>query len=164
VTLAETGANSMTGYRTKLAGQYVDEDYFMLTYGDAVADVNIGKLVEFAKAKDTIGTVTGVYPASRFGDLVTNGDSVKVFKQQLKDTNDKEPINGGYFVFKRSFLDLIPDDPSVDLEKEPFDALVAKDELAVYRHKEFWHCMDTYRDYLRLNEMWQNTRKWEIWA
>jgi len=164
VTLAETGANSMTGYRTKLAGQYVDEDYFMLTYGDAVADVNIGKLVEFAKAKDTIGTVTGVYPASRFGDLVTNGDSVKVFKQQLKDTNDKEPINGGYFVFKRSFLDLIPDDPSVDLEKEPFDALVEKGDLAVYRHKQFWHCMDTYRDYLRLNEMWTNTRKWQIWT
>lgn len=163
VTLAETGDESMTGYRTKLAGRYIKEDYFMLTYGDAVSDVNLRELLAFAKAKNTIGTVTGVYPASRFGDLVTNGDRVEVFKQQLKETDNKEPINGGYFVFKREFLDFIPDDPSVDLEKVPFDALVKRGELTVYRHKSFWHCMDTYRDYLRLNEMWTKNPIWEIW-
>ena len=163
ITLAETGENSMTGYRTKLAGKYVTEDYFMLTYGDAVADVNISELVAFAKTKNTIGTVTGVYPSSRFGDLVTNGDKVQVFKQQLKDTEEKEPINGGYFVFKKEFLDVIPDDPTTDLEKVPFDALVGKDELSVYRHKQFWHCMDTYRDYLRLNKMWKENPIWKIW-
>jgi glucose-1-phosphate cytidylyltransferase len=163
VTLAETGDYSMTGFRTKLAGKYIDEDYFMLTYGDAVADVNIRKLVDFAKAKNTIGTVTGVYPASRFGDLVTNGDNVQVFKQQLKETEEVEPINGGYFVFKKSFLDLIPDDPSVDLEKTPIERLVEKNELSVYRHKQFWHCMDTYRDNLHLNRMWEDNPPWKIW-
>lgn len=163
VTLAETGDHSMTGFRTKLAGKYIDEDYFMLTYGDAVADVNIRKLVDFAKTKNTIGTVTGVYPASRFGDLVTNGDSVQIFKQQLKETEEVEPINGGYFVFKKSFLDLIPDDPSVDLEKTPIERLVEKNELSVYRHKQFWHCMDTYRDNLHLNRMWEDNPPWKIW-
>ncbi|MCB9302677.1 MAG: NTP transferase domain-containing protein [Lewinellaceae bacterium] len=163
VTLAETGDQSMTGFRTKLAGKYIDEPYFMLTYGDAVADVNIEELVAFAKEKKTIGTVTGVYPASRFGDLVTNGDSVATFKQQLKDTENKEPINGGFFVFKKEFLDLIPDDPSVDLEKAPIEALVGKDQLSVYRHKRFWHCMDTYRDYLALNKMWEEQPAWKIW-
>ena len=163
VTLAETGDHSMTGYRTKLAGKYIDEDYFMLTYGDAVADVNIRELVRFAKESDTIGTVTGVYPASRFGDLVTNGNQVEVFKQQLKETEEVEPINGGYFVFKRSFLDLIPDDPAVDLEKTPIERLVEQRQLSVYRHKQFWHCMDTYRDNLRLNRMWEENPPWKIW-
>lgn len=163
VTLAETGDQSMTGFRTKLAGKYIDEPYFMLTYGDAVADVNIEELVSFAKEKKTIGTVTGVYPASRFGDLVTNGDSVATFKQQLKDTENKEPINGGFFVFKKEFLDLIPEDPSVDLEKAPIEALVGKGQLSVYKHKRFWHCMDTYRDYLTLNKMWEEQPAWKIW-
>jgi glucose-1-phosphate cytidylyltransferase len=163
ITLAETGDNSMTGFRTKLAGKYITEDYFMLTYGDAVADVDIKSLVNFAKARNTIGTVTGVYPASRFGDLVTNGESVKTFKQQLKQPEETEPVNGGYFVFKKDFLDHIPDDPSTDLEKAPIDALVMKNELSVYRHKHFWHCMDTYRDNLRLNEMWATNPVWKIW-
>lgn len=163
VTLVETGDDSMTGYRTKLAGKYIAEDNFMLTYGDAVADVNLKKLVDFAIHKGTIGTVTGVYPASRFGDLVTTGDKVKFFKQKLKETEDKEPINGGYFVFKKEFLEYIPDDPTVDLEKEPFNAIVKQDELAVYRHKDFWQCMDTYRDYTLLNRLWGNNPPWRIW-
>jgi len=163
VTLLDTGKDSMTGYRVKLAGQYIKEDRFMLTYGDAVADVNIEKLVEFHKQKNTIGTVTGVYPPSRFGDLVTDGDRVVKFKQQLKETENREPINGGFFVFKKEFLDIIPDDPSIDLEKLPLDKLVAMNELSVYRHKGFWQCMDTYRDYLLLNNLWENKPLWKIW-
>ncbi len=164
VTLVETGSQSMTGYRTRLAGKYIDDEYFMLTYGDAVADVNLRELVAFAKAKNTIGTVTGVFPSSRFGDLVTNGDKVAAFKQQLRETENKEPINGGYFVFKREFLSLIPDDPSTDLEKAPIEALVETGQLSVYKHKKFWHCMDTYRDYLKLNEMWETNPVWNTWS
>ena len=163
VTLVETGEKSMTGYRTKLAGEYIDDDYFMLTYGDAVANVDLNRLIGFAKEKNTIGTVTGVYPASRFGDLVTQGDQVKVFKQQLKDTEGKEPINGGYFVFKKEFLEHIPEDPTIDLEKLPFDRLVDKNELSIYRHKGFWQCMDTYRDNQHLNELWKENPVWKIW-
>jgi len=163
VTLVDTGKDSMTGYRVKLAGQYIKEDRFMLTYGDAVADVNIEKLVEFHKQKNTIGTVTGVYPPSRFGDLVTDGDRVVKFKQQLKETENREPINGGFFVFKKEFLDFIPDDPSIDLEKLPLDKLVAMNELSVYRHKGFWQCMDTYRDNLLLNKIWNSNPLWKVW-
>ena len=133
ITLAETGSESMTGYRTKLAGKYITEDHFMLTYGDAVANVNMNELVAFHEKMDTIGTVTGVYPASRFGDLETKGDKVSTFKQQLIDTEEKEPINGGYFVFKKDFLNHIPDNPNADLEKAPMNALVKKNELSIYR-------------------------------
>lgn len=164
ITLVETGDESMTGYRTKLAGKYINEERFMLTYGDAVATVDLKKLVEFHVKKNTIGTVTGVYPPSRFGDLVVQGDMVKKFKQQLKDVESQQPINGGYFVFKREFLDLIPDDPMVDLEKLPIDTLVDRNELSVFHHTGFWHSMDTYRDNLQLNKMWKENPVWKIWA
>jgi glucose-1-phosphate cytidylyltransferase len=163
ITLVETGDNSMTGFRTKLAGKYIDDDYFMLTYGDAVTNVDLHKLIAFAKEKNTIGTVTGVYPPSTWGDVVTDGDQVKVFKQQLRETENKEPINGGYFVFKKEFLDYLPDDPEAVLEAEAFDNIVAKGELSIYRHKDFWKCMDTYRDNQMLNKMWSENPPWKIW-
>lgn len=163
VTLVETGAESMTGYRTKLCGKYITEDRFMLTYGDAVADVDIKKLVTFHKEMNTMGTITGVYPPSRFGDLVIQGNKVIKFNQKLKDIEHQEPINGGYFVFKREFLDYIPDNPVCDLEKQPIDSIVKKSELSIYKHTGFWQCMDTYRDNQQLNKMWKNDPQWKIW-
>lgn len=163
VTLVETGDESMTGYRVKMAGKYINEDRFMLTYGDAVADVNLNDLLSYHINMDTIGTVTGVFPPSRFGDLITNGNFVDKFNQQLKQTENIEPINGGYFVFKKVFLDFLPNDPACDLEKIPIQKLVADKQLSVYRHKGFWQCMDTYRDYVLLNKLWQNNPKWKIW-
>lgn len=163
VTLVETGAKSMTGYRVKLCGKYITEDRFMLTYGDAVSNVNIRDLVNFHIQKDTIGTVTGVYPPSRFGDLVVDKDMVKMFKQQLKDVDHQSPINGGYFVFKKQFLDYIPDHPDINLEHEPFDRLVAEKQLSVFKHKDFWQCMDTYRDNQMLEKLWRENPPWKIW-
>jgi glucose-1-phosphate cytidylyltransferase len=135
----------------------------MLTYGDAVSNVDIGKLEEFSLRMDTIGTVTGVYPPSRFGDLITNQDTVINFKQQLKDLNNQNPINGGYFVFKREFFNYIPDDPACNLENQPFEALVEKQQLSIYRHYDFWQCMDTFRDYQYLNKLWRENPLWKIW-
>jgi glucose-1-phosphate cytidylyltransferase len=163
VTLVETGDLSMTGFRTKLAGKYITEDSFMLTYGDAVATVDIKKLVEFHHKKDTIGTVTGVYPPSRFGDLVIHGDMVTKFKQQLKDVENQHPINGGYFVFKREFLNYLPDDSSVDLEGVAMNKIVGDGNLSVFNHFGFWHSMDTYRDYQYLNKMWTENPIWKLW-
>lgn len=163
VTLVETGAESMTGYRTKLCRKYITGDRFMLTYGDAVSNVSIDKLIAFNKEQDTIGTVTGVYPPSRFGDLITDGPQVKLFKQQLKEVDSQTPINGGYFVFKKEFLDLIPEDPNADLEKIPMDRLVDMKQLSVYKHKDFWQCMDTFRDNQLLEKMWKENPVWKIW-
>lgn len=136
----------------------------MLTYGDAVSDVNIKKLVEFHKEKKTLGTVTGVYPPSRFGDLVVEDSRVIKFKEKLKDIENQSPINGGFFVFKKAFLNLIEDNPAEVLEEKPMNKLVEKSELSVFRHKGFWQCMDTFRDFEMLNEMWRNNPKWKIWS
>ncbi len=163
VTLAETGDESMTGYRVKLCEKYINEDNFMLTYGDAVANVNIEKLVNFHKSQNTIGTVTGVYPHSRFGDLDVENNTVKKFKQKTKDPESQEPINGGFFVFKKKFFDYIPNDPDCDIESDPIQGITDKKELSVFHHPGFWHCMDTYRDYLKLNNKWNNKPKWKIW-
>jgi glucose-1-phosphate cytidylyltransferase len=153
----------MTGYRTKLAGKYINEDRFMLTYGDAVANLDLKKLIDFHINMGTIGTVTGVYPGSRFGDLVIQGDKVTEFKQKLKDRHYQKPINGGYFVFKKEFLDYIPDDPSVDIEKAPMNIIVKNGQLSVYKHKDFWQCMDTYRDNQLLEKLWKDNPIWKIW-
>jgi glucose-1-phosphate cytidylyltransferase len=164
VTLVDTGAESMTGYRVKLCAPYINEERFMLTYGDAVSNVNISKLVEFNRRMDTIGTVTGVYPPSRFGDLILDNDMVTKFKQQLKDVEHQSPINGGYFVFKKEFFDKIPNDPTVDLEKLPIDTIVDLKQLSVFRHSDFWQCMDTYRDNQLLEKMWNDKNaQWKIW-
>ena len=163
IIFAETGDETMTGARVKMVGKYIQEDRFMLTYGDAVSDVNIQQLVEFSEVQNTIGTVTGVFPPSRFGDLKIRGTKVRQFKQQLKDVH-QEPINGGYFVFKKEFLDYIPNDPLMDLEKDPIDRIVELDELSVFRHEGFWQCMDTYRDYAKLNDLWKTNPEWKIWG
>lgn len=163
VTLVETGTDSMTGYRTKLCSKYIKDENFMLTYGDAVSNVNLDLLVRFHKEMDTIGTVTGVFPPSRFGDLITNENLVTLFKQQLKDTDNQSPINGGYFVFKKEFLDYLDDNPTISLENEPIDRIVSKNQLSVYRHKGFWQCMDTFRDNILLEKMWKENPVWKIW-
>ncbi len=163
ITLVETGDESMTGFRTKLAARYVKDDHFMLTYGDAVSDVNIEKLVNFHSNTNTIATVTGVFPPSRFGDLNVKNDKVLRFKEKQQDTKTGSPINGGYFVFKREFLDLIPNDPNADLEKKPMDKLVELKQLSFFKHDKFWQCMDTYRDYQFLNELWKENPPWKIW-
>lgn len=163
VTLVETGDESMTGYRVKQCRPYIKEDRFMLTYGDAVSNVDLSKLLAFNQKMDTIGTVTGVYPPSRFGDLVIKGEMISQFKQQLKDIENQAPINGGYFVFKKEFLELIPDSPKINLENEPLDALVGQNQLSVYRHHDFWQCMDTYRDNQLLEKLWNENPVWKIW-
>jgi len=163
VTLVDTGLESMTGYRLKLAGKYINQDNFMLTYGDAVADVNINELVDFHINQNTIGTVTGVFPPSRFGDLEVEENIVKKFKQKQVDFKKQLPINGGFFVFKREFLDFIPDDPKTDLEGEPIQRITELGQLSIYRHKGFWQCMDTYREYELLNNLWKTNPIWKKW-
>jgi glucose-1-phosphate cytidylyltransferase len=163
VTLVDTGDEAMTGFRLKLCEKYVDGDTFMLTYGDAVSDVNLTRLLEYHKEQKTIATVSGVYPSSRFGDLEVSGNLVTNFKEKLIDLNSKNPINGGFFVFNKRIFDYIDNNPLCDLEKQPMSKLTKENQLSFYDHKGYWQCMDTYRDFINLNNEWKSNPKWKIW-
>jgi glucose-1-phosphate cytidylyltransferase len=162
VTLADTGLDAMTGARVKRVARYLEGDSFMLTYGDGVADIDIAALVAFHRQSGTIGTVTGVRPTSRFGELMANGDQVVDFNE--KPQTHSGLVNGGFFVFDRRFLDYVSDDASCVLEREPLEGLVRDGQLSVYRHPGFWQCMDTYRDYQYLNQLWAaGQAPWKCW-
>lgn len=162
VTLVDTGLHTMTGARIKRVEDYIDGDYFMVTYGDGVTDLDIGDLVRFHKAQNKIGTVTGVSPPSRYGELGIAGDSVVSFRE--KPATQGSLISGGYFVFNRDFLHYLTSDERCVLEREPLESLTANGQLAVYPHHGFWQCMDTHRDYLYLNELWDQGRaSWRVW-
>jgi glucose-1-phosphate cytidylyltransferase len=163
VTLVDTGLESMTGHRVKRCAPYINGDQFMVTYGDAVSNVNIAELVAFHQTQGTIGTLTGVYPPSRFGDLEVDGNIITAFKEKKMVYSDEHIINGGFFVFNREMLDLLPDDADCVLENEPVESLVAKRQLSVYRHKNFWQCMDTFRDFTYLNGLWKDNPLWKVW-
>ncbi|MFQ5875039.1 MAG: glucose-1-phosphate cytidylyltransferase [Dehalococcoidia bacterium] len=162
VTLADTGLNAMTGARVKRIERYIDGPEFMLTYGDGVTDLDIRTLVEFHQAHGKIGTVTGVSPASRYGELRIKGDRVTSFRE--KPQTQEAFISGGYFVFKREFFDLLSEEDDCVLEREPLERLAAQGELMVYTHQGFWQCMDTARDLDFLRTLWsQGPAPWKIW-
>lgn len=155
VTLVETGDTTSTGGRVKRAGGYLEGQPFMVTYGDGVADVDIGRLVDFHARHGKLGTVTGVRPSSRYGELSIGEGMVRVFQE--KPQVQEGCINGGFFVFENKVLDLIEGDTSA-LEDGMLSGLARRGELAVYRHEGFWQCMDTYREMQMLNQMWEQHR------
>ena len=119
-------------------------------------------LVAFHRQSGTIGTVTGVRPTSRFGELMATGDQVVDFNE--KPQTHSGLVNGGFFVFDRRFLDYLSDDVGCVLEREPLEGLVRDKQLSVYRHTGFWQCMDTYRDYQYLNHLWDSgSAPWRSW-
>lgn len=160
VTLADTGAETMTGGRLKRVERYIADDTFMLTYGDGVADVNIRELLAFHHAHGRLATVTAIQPPSRFGLLDISADgAVERFRE--KPVTD-EWINGGFFVFNRGVFDYLDD--ACTLEQEPLMQLASEGQLMAYQHRGFWHAMDTYRDTLRLNDLWaRDEAPWAIW-
>jgi glucose-1-phosphate cytidylyltransferase len=162
VTLADTGLKAMTGARIKRIEKYIDTDRFLLTYGDGVANIEIGRLVDFHVSHRRLATVTGVKPPSRFGELITEGHRVIEFseKPQVRSST----INGGFFVFNRGMFSYLLEDDQCTLEKEPLERLANDGELMVYQHAGFWQCMDTLRDMNLLNEYWENgDAPWKIW-
>jgi glucose-1-phosphate cytidylyltransferase len=162
ITLANTGLNSMTGSRIKRIEKYIDTDQFMVTYGDGVTNLNISELLKFHQKHNKIGTVTGVYPPSRYGELRIEGDRVVSFDE--KPDTGVAPISGGYFVFNKEFFDYLKTDESCVLEKDPLSNLAKDEQLKVYNHRGFWQCMDTYRDFTFLNDLWKtNKAQWKVW-
>jgi len=162
VTLAETGEKTQTGARVKKIEKYIDGDTFMLTYGDAVADIDISRLLAFHKSHGKIGTVTGVHPASRFGELCTDSRCVKQFSE--KPQTLKGFVSGGFFVFGKEFFSYLDDRDTCILEKEPIERLANDNELMMYPHEGFWQCCDTFRELELLNNLWvQHNPPWKVW-
>jgi glucose-1-phosphate cytidylyltransferase len=161
VTLADTGLDTMTGGRVRRVGRYIDGDTFMVTYGDGVADVNVAALVSYHKSHGKLATMTTVRPSSRFGvlDVASDGTITKFAEKPKSDGW----INAGFCVFDRRVLDYLDDDHSV-LEREPLERLSAERQLVAYKHDGVFFTMDTYREYLMLNEMWAaGDAPWKVW-
>ena len=158
VNLIDTGENTMTGGRLKRLKDYINDDTFLLTYGDAVTDLDINEVIKFHYSHGKMITVTGVRPPARFGELTINeNNEVLEFKEK---PNIKEGwINGGFFVVEPRFLDYINDDNCI-LEKEPLEQAAKSKELVAYLHDGFWHCIDTKRDKDNLEEIIKKNKAW----
>lgn len=154
VTLVDTGTNTLKGGRIKRISRYIDTDRFMVTYGDGLADIDIRALTSFHQKTGKIGTFTGVRMPSRFGAVSTDGAGIIRSWKEKPILN--EYINGGFFVFERSFLDYLSEDEHCELEKEPLERLAEQSQLAMFPHDGFWACMDTYRDFVYLNDIWNS--------
>lgn len=164
VTLVDTGLNTKTAGRLKQVKKYVGNEDFMLTYGDGLCDVDLQSLLAFHKQNNKIATVTAVQMDARFGgmDLDNNNDVIS-FREKAKD--ESKWINGGFFVLKPEVFDYLQGDMNDMMwEDEPLERLTNDNQLAAYRHKGFWKCMDALRDKLELESLWQtNQAKWKTW-
>lgn len=163
VTLIDTGLNTQTGGRVLRAKKYVGNEPFMLTYGDGVSDIDINKLVEFHKAHGKIGTMTSVQPEGRFGAVdFDKNNRVNSFMEKPK--GDGSWINAGFFVFEPEFFDYIKGGDTTILERSPLEDLAKDGELFTYKHEGFWKCMDTLRDKMQLQDMYDNDNApWINW-
>ncbi|MDO9416281.1 glucose-1-phosphate cytidylyltransferase [Pararhizobium sp.] len=162
VTLVDTGESSLTGGRLKRVASYLrDEEAFCFTYGDGVSSVDIGQTIAFHKAHGREATVTAVRPPARFGALKLDGDSVQGFIE--KPEGEGGFINGGFFVLSPKVLDRIPGD-NTTWEAEPLTSLAADGELKAFFHEGFWQPMDTLRDKVHLENLWESGNPpWKSW-
>lgn len=162
VTIVDTGLNTQTGGRVKRIKNYIGDETFMLTYGDAVGDINIKKLVEYHKSHGKIGTVSVYNFGQNKGVLDINSDgSVGAFRE--KSDLDGDLINIGFMVFEPELFDLIEEDSTI-FEQEPMNCLVEKNQLMSHLHKGYWQCMDTLREKQQLEKLWDTDKApWKVW-
>ena len=160
VTLADTGQSTMTGGRVKRIQKFIHDDTLLLTYGDGVADLDVGRLVEFHKSHGKLATVTAVTPSSRFGVLEMNKNRVMSFLEKPR-TNGF--ASAGFFVLNRKVFDYLGGDDCT-FEREPLERLARDGELMAYKHEGFFFAMDTYREYEYLNQLWSTGQApWKVW-
>ena len=161
VNLVDTGFKSMTGGRLHRLKDKLKGETFLLTYGDGVSNVNIGKLVEFHKSHGKIATVTAVRPSARFGGMKFDDNRVIEFTE--KPQSGEGWINGGFFVFGPEIFDYLHGDDTV-LEGGPLEKLAKDGQLIAYKHEGFWQCMDTLRDKQLLVDLWEGGHApWKVW-
>jgi glucose-1-phosphate cytidylyltransferase len=162
VTLIDTGEETMTGGRLKRVARYLDDGDFCFTYGDGVSDLDISATIEFHRSHGRLGTVTAVRPPSRFG-VIETGDDDRIERFREKPRGEGGWINGGFFVLSPKVLDYIEGDATA-WEQEPMTRLAEEGQLVSYRHEGFWYAMDTVRDRMQLEEMWDGGRApWRVW-
>lgn len=158
ITFVDTQEDTPTGGRIYKIKRYINEESFLLTYGDGLSNVNIDKLIKFHNSKGKIAALTAVHPMSPFGIIEIENGLVKSFKEKPRLDGF---INGGFFVFNKKIFEYL-DENSV-LEEEPLRKLTKEKQLAVYQHNDFWACMDTYKDVDRLNKIWESGKApWKI--
>ena len=159
--VVDTGLNTLTGGRLLRLKNLIGDQTFMVTYGDGLADVDIKSLVAFHRGHGKLATISAVSPIARFGRLELNGDRVAQFAE--KRQTGEGWINGGFFVFEPGVLDYIDDDQT-SLEGKPLENLAAESQLMAYRHRGFWHPMDTMRDKQYLESLWASGKApWKAW-
>ena len=164
ITCVDTGEDAMTGARFWRARKYLEQDeMFLATYGDGVANIDIPKLIQFHKAHGKVATLTGAHPPGRFGELDLRGDHVLKFNEKPEFTGGY--LNGGFFAFNRDIFDrYLNDQESLILEREPMQRMAADQELMIYRHDGYWHHMDTPYEFDVLNNTWKTGKApWKIW-
>ena len=160
-TFVNTGLETMTGGRLKRVQKYVENETFCFTYGDTVNDLNISELINFHKKIGVSATVTACIPPEKYGILYLNGDMVENFKEKPKE--EENWVNGGYFVLEPEIFDCIINDETV-WEEKPLQNLAINGNLAAYRHKGFYQPMDTLKDKIKLNQLWDSgNAKWKVW-
>jgi glucose-1-phosphate cytidylyltransferase len=161
VTLADTAEKTMTGGRIARIQKYVGDRTFLVTYGDGLADIDVGRLIAFHRSQGKFATVSAVRPASRYGELAIEDGKITLFRE--KPQVNQGWINGGFFVFEPAIFSLIEGDDDT-LETGLLTRLIERDQLAVYQHQGFWQCMDTYREMIQLEDMWvRRVAPWRTW-
>lgn len=162
VTLVDTGLETPTGGRIKKLEPYIEGDYFMATYGDGVANVDIAGLVKFHQAHGRIATLTAVRPKNRFGHLTIQDETVTTFQE--KPVHTTAWINGGFFVFNRAVFRYLSEDMPLEGPGCALERLAIDSELKAYKHQGYWHCMDSYKEMLDLNQEWKSgSPGWKVW-
>ncbi len=161
ITFAETGLETMTGARVRKAAHYVTADRFCVTYADGVADIDLHALLAYHHQMGRLATMTGARSFSRFGVVETDGaGGVTGFQEKPLETH---LINGGFFVFERGVLPYLEGGDDLVLEQEPFRALAADGQMALYEHHGFWRAMDTFKEAQELTALWEAGAPWKIW-
>lgn len=163
VTLVDTGEASMTGGRLRRVKEYLNDDTFCFTYGDGVADIDVGRLVEFHRSEKTLATLTATQPPGRFGAFTLKDQDNRVRAFHEKPNGDGAWINAGFFVLEPQVMEYIQDDSTV-WEREPMERLAREGQMSAYRHTGFWQPMDTLRDKHYLEDLWKSGEApWRIW-
>ncbi len=163
ITFAETGIPTLSAGRVRQVLQYIDDDHFMVTYGDGVSTVNVNKLIDYhmeqERKHDICATITVVHPSSKFGRISFNKEGIVTTFEEKKPVLD-DYINGGFHVYSKKAMQFLQPD---EMLEDSLTRMTKAGKLAMYKHDGFWHCMDTMKHYISLNEIWNNDRPWAVW-